>query len=202
MKSEWYYSDAGTRVGPLSSENIASRIRHSANETQLVWTAGMVTWEDAREVPAFSALFTPAEAPPPLPERRNSRPQNSGAASTRPAGITGEAADKQRDVSSLNRPWRRYFARSFDLWIFVLAAAVAAGMMFPTLFAGTTNANDQLLGLLFIAAYIPVEGFCLYAFGTTLGKALYGINLTYTHSAPGWIDATKRSAMVWFRGLG
>jgi hypothetical protein len=104
-------------------------------------------------------------------------------------------------------PWRRYFARMFDIYVFSFGAAVVVGILFPNLFSSKSDAgNDQITGLLFLAAYIPVEAFCLYAFSTSLGKALYGIRIASGSQLAfppiAFSQALRRSMLVWFRGLG
>ncbi len=100
-----------------------------------------------------------------------------------------------------------YFARILDNYVFVVCAGFAAGLLFPSMFTGSNgshadNGRWQLLGILYLALYVPVEGFCLYAFGTTLGKALYGIRLTPKGTEITFYEAAHRSALVWLRGIG
>ncbi len=93
----------------------------------------------------------------------------------------------------------------FDIYVFIIVASVGAGLLFPDLFEGTSKTEpgrDQLIGILFLFAYIPVEAFCLYAFGTTLGKALYGITVIPGEKRIAFSQALRRSVLVWFKGLG
>jgi len=99
-------------------------------------------------------------------------------------------------------PWRRYWARMLDLFLFFVAGGVVLQRILPIVLPGlwTLDVRDPRT-LLAFAAWIPVETLCLVLFGTTPGKALYGIRL----SRPQGVTlraALSRSAKVWFRGLG
>jgi uncharacterized RDD family membrane protein YckC len=162
----------------------------------------MEKWSDARELPAFAELFR--SLPPPLPSYVD--PSHQAARLVPPQlpqqGVLAGAASQAR-TSALLHPWRRYFARQFDIVLFVFCASFAIGILFPTLVPeGHSGGSDQVFGLLLLIAYIPIEGFLLNAFGTTFGKALYGIKVIKNDGAIAWRAATLRSFYVWLRGLG
>ncbi len=197
MTADWYYADNGDVIGPTSLDYIAGRIRQAKNQSHLVWTQGMSEWSDAKDLAEFSELFR--VTPPPLPSQAYSK------TSIAPSLTFDSSKLEQTVVSSIVHPWRRYFARMFDLWAFTICAGFAAGLLFPGLFSGiskNSSNEDRLLGLLFVAAYVPFEAFCLYAFGTTLGKTLYGIKLRPNIGDVAFYGALHRSFLVWFRGLG
>jgi hypothetical protein len=165
----------------------------------------MAHWTSAKEVPAFSDLFRPV--PPPLPQ------QPYGGSTERVMWPRSDAATAAVQDEALappiasaiptahTHPWRRYFARLLDLYVFIIFASFVVGLFFsdrPNRSSGHAG-EDHFLDLLYIAAYVPFEAFCLYAFDTTLGKALYGI--TWHTREPGitFSAAFRRSALVWLR---
>jgi hypothetical protein len=196
MKPDWYYAEDGASAGPMSHDDIATRIKRAPFRPHFIWTNGMATWCDARDVPAFRALF--GFKAQPHPHATAFRGQSSNAPETTKVNPARAAV-----LSPKVYPWRRCFARFFDVWLFALLASFATGLMWPDLFAGkSTPEYDKLLNLLYLAAFVPVEGFYLYAFGTTPRKAIYGIHLMYNRSSVGWMAAARRSLNVWVRGLG
>jgi hypothetical protein len=60
MEANWYYSENGKSVGPMSAREIAGRIGQAKNESHFVWIEGMSDWTDASTVPEFSAAFRAA----------------------------------------------------------------------------------------------------------------------------------------------
>ena len=63
----WYLAVGGEQVGPLTEEDIVSRIKDgSAEEQTLVFTAGMQTWTALGDLPKFASHLGPI-APPPMP---------------------------------------------------------------------------------------------------------------------------------------
>src|SRR5262249_13382635 len=103
-------------------------------------------------------------------------------------------------------PWRRYFARMIDLYIFILVFFFFLGITFPELFAAdrtSSRQNEYFYMFIGLVAYSIFETFCLNVFGTTLGKLIYGIRLASNvdnHIA--FAVALKRSLAVWVRGIG
>jgi hypothetical protein len=96
-------------------------------------------------------------------------------------------------------PWRRWFARLTDYAVFGFALGLLSG-------ASSTLAalwdSVLLANILTIALFIPVEASCLSAFGTTIGKALLGISLSFDGKRPPFARALGRATDVWSRGLG
>ena len=100
------------------------------------------------------------------------------------------------------RPWRRYWARMFDLFLFLAVGSVVLQRFLPVVLPGlwSMDVRDPRTLLVF-AAWVPAETPCLALFGTTPGKALYGIRLARPQGVT-VLAALSRSAKVWFRGLG
>ncbi len=102
--------------------------------------------------------------------------------------------------------WRRYFARSIDVWIFLLIGGLLLGVAFPELFETTSTSsktgNDYLYSMVGLGVYAIFEAICLNVFGTTFGKFLYGIRIGAQEGDQiAFSTALKRSLAVWIRGL-
>lgn len=111
-----------------------------------------------------------------------------------------------RDASDTlgNRcPWRRYFARTVDyalcltLWELFLSAVLRVNILSPS--AGQTILSVIMsLGLLCV-----LEAAFLHFFGTTPGKALFGLKLTRSDGSYfGFLDALWRTGRVVLFGMG
>lgn len=193
MDTKWFYAEGNKPIGPISFEEVVRLIKASPGERHFVWTEGMAEWHEARTLPAFADALR--SLPPPLTAAVT---ESAGRAVGGPSG--SPAAD-----SRLLHPWRRYFARVFDVYVFTLCGGFALGVMVPDIFSESSTSSrveDQLFTILAFAAYVPFEAFCLYAFGSTLGKTLYGVMLHPSGGRIVFSQALKRSALVWLKGWG
>ncbi len=192
--SSWYYSETGDHsTGPISLEDLGRILGSKTNsENFLVWSPGMSDWTKAGNLADLKRYFQ-QHTPPPL------RVSPTDAIATVPV--------KSATQSSLH-PWRRYFARILDTYVFILIFFVFLGIAFPELFADdpkhpSSRANEYLYSLIGVAAYAIFETFCLNIFGRTFGKFLYGIRVTpKTGNQITFLVALKRSLAVWVRGFG
>ncbi len=57
MEANWYYSENGKALGPMSAKEVAGRIGQAKNEQHFVWIEGMSEWADASTLPEFSAVL-------------------------------------------------------------------------------------------------------------------------------------------------
>jgi hypothetical protein len=198
MDNHWYYAEATDRsYGPMGIEELGRVLRTKANAVDfLVWCPGMADWARAGEQFALRRYFQPppvatprAPIASPVTERWTIDPE------LRPVPVVTEA-------SGLH-PWRRYFARIFDLYVFVLFFFPFLGIAFPTLFESNDKSFDLLYSIGGSFAYAIFEGFCMNVFGSSLGKRLYGIRLVRTGDEGLTLSVSfKRSFAVWVRGLG
>ena len=164
----------------------------------LVWRKDLEGWRPANSIPELQQ----DSKPPPLPLRPPAIAPYSS--------ISSPDASRHgvEPVDAVPRPWRRFFARYFDLSVFVLVTSVGLGLLFPELFNGGHSGNasdkgfDYLYSILILAIYSVVEAVWLNAFGGTLGKRLYGISITRpTYTQIGFKSALQRSMAVYVRGL-
>ena len=103
------------------------------------------------------------------------------------------------------RPWVRYWARMFDIYLVSLVVVFALGIFYPDAFnsdALNENTSDQLFGILIIFVWVFIESLFLSTVGTTPGKWLFKIRLiSPSGDKPDFSAALSRSFKVW-RGLG
>lgn len=101
---------------------------------------------------------------------------------------------KKDVVSKLNLPWRRYWARYFDI---ILYGYLVYILLFPSL------QNDFLALLFLLVAMMLLEPLWLHIFATTPGKAFLGITVTDTEGGKlTYGDALERTWLVLWEGLG
>lgn len=99
------------------------------------------------------------------------------------------------------RPWVRYWARMFDIYMFSLPAGFLLAIMPPHFVA--QKGSEPLLVIVILFLWVFVEASLLSSFGTTPGKWLFKIKLTIdSGKAISYSQAIARSIKVWWRGLG
>jgi len=127
-------------------------------------------------------------------------PSSSSAPPTTPFNSAMNVAVPSTNVHA----WRRYFARTFDGIIYIILVSYAFVMAFPEQATYLSSQHvDKAMGFLYYVAFMPVEAFCFYAFGTTLGKALYGIKVIKAgHSLATFGGSFERCFNIWVFGLG
>ena len=103
-----------------------------------------------------------------------------------------------RREETYGKPWLRFLGRMFDYAVFFLALGGMERLV-------GRAAIPQIEGLvpLEYALWIPIEATLLWGLGTTPGKWLIGTHLKQGKNARlDYPSALKRSAKVWFRGIG
>lgn len=69
----WFYSSSGVQNGPVSEDDLRSLAASGRLlPTDLVWTAGMPSWQPAASIPGL--LPAASAGPPPLPSSRPAAP--------------------------------------------------------------------------------------------------------------------------------
>ncbi|MGY4303901.1 hypothetical protein ACVIJ6_001144 [Bradyrhizobium sp. USDA 4369] len=213
MSDDWYFNVGAETAGPISYDALVAKIREAPDQIQLVWTNGMADWANARTVQTFATFF--ASGPPPLPasvgeavspysvQAHTAPPHTMLLQTGSPQDVAGQSRDAESVTVQLH-PWRRYFARMIDIWIFSWVAGIVILLAMNVLVSSqaANYINDQMLGWVMVALYIPFEALLLQLFGTTFGKYLYGIVLRQNGSSFSYAQALRRSTMVWWRGLG
>jgi uncharacterized RDD family membrane protein YckC len=220
VRGAWYYLSENSEIeGPCEFTQLAYVLRAAPSGLNtLIWTEGMNDWERAAANPEILQRLNV-----PLPPRRNpptAKPTESdyrvdqqlpfvqGDAPARIIPSRLVEVDKDEDAgdnpSTTLHPWRRFFARQIDLWFFVVALVFALEFFAK----GSSSTLDKLFennaiaSAISVLMLIPVEAFFLGMFGTTLGKALYGISVRQESGEPLRLGQTVwRSFAVAFRGM-
>lgn len=94
--------------------------------------------------------------------------------------------------------WRRFFARMFDE---ILFSVLLIQVFDLKLFGHIDDSIQQLLLFLaFPILYVPLEALQVYAFRATLGKAIFGLTVTFPSGATSYALSLRRALLVWWRG--
>ena len=199
----WYYAEGDSSVGPLSLADLRAILSCvSGAGSVFVWRDGFTDWVMARNVPE---LVTHVVKPPPVPIVRRQTVESVPPPVT--AG-TPHLTESTEGGSANLHPWRRYFARMLDLYLFFMIFFVFLGIVFPELFQNThtrgkSPLNDYGYLILGVGAYVIFEAICLNTVGITFGKFIYGIRIkSKEQDQIAFSIALKRSLAVWIRGLG
>lgn len=182
----WWYLVGESRKGPYSLERVEHLLREKKITPQtLVWRDGLTEW-----VPAGSVSEL-AQATPPSPPEPPPRTARETLISLSPAG-----------------PWRRYFARSIDLFAlsFLLGPLLgfALGSLSREFQMWAAHPSSSIgFGLMVVPVAMFAEWLIFAIFGNTLGKALLGVIVISTDArrvAPN--QYFLRQLSVYWYGLG
>jgi len=108
------------------------------------------------------------------------------------------------DVSKhVRSPWRRYFARVFDISFYTYFVVVFHALLLNTNMLSRSTFGKLLDTYLAILIMILVEPVLLSKLGTTLGKWILGLSVRGVDGQPlSYVDALSRTVTVVWRGLG
>jgi hypothetical protein len=179
----WHYVQDGKSVGPIAESEILRMLaagRLGANI--LVWTESMTEWTPAGRIEVFHnqlAALPQMVAPPTTTLRQR-------AESARVQGI------------SQVRPWVRWLARWFDLFVVWSLADLAL------VFSGVAPiVPHYVMGLGGPFLWVFVEALLLSTCGTTPGKWVYSTWIAdAAGNRPSFSNGLSRAFSVWFMGLG
>jgi len=82
MTDQWFCAENGKSVGPLSTQELANRLRQARGGPYLVWAPGMAEWVDARALPQFSPQPLSSKPSSPKPLMAEGAPKKQMAAKT------------------------------------------------------------------------------------------------------------------------
>jgi uncharacterized RDD family membrane protein YckC len=224
MGNAWYIAVDGETVGPYPREEM-ERLRATggiADDTP-VWCEGMADWAAFADSDLNLAAPSPSEAAAeavrlarsahPWPDFQT-LPALFGAEEEQPGTVrTPRLIVEDDGWQSLSAtPWRRCFARMFDMLIlgttiwfllgFVLAAT--STRLYEALIGPHgLDRNALLATMMTLALVAPLEALMVGLSGTTPGKWVFGVRITRpTGQAIGLLRAGRREAAVLLRGLG
>ena len=134
----------------------------------------------------------------------------------RDAGVSYQSLDAAQYLGRVSRPapvedvapvavcpWRRYWARRLDLFLYTLLIVGVLTLGFHVNLAKSGRLLSLISTYLALGVMLVVEPLLLRLFGTTPGKALLGLRVTYqdgTHLS--YVDAQARTWDVISRGMG
>jgi uncharacterized RDD family membrane protein YckC len=99
------------------------------------------------------------------------------------------------------RPWVRYWARIFDIYLAAIVGGIVIAIFNPDAF--NKPGSYQLFNLILVFSWVFLESLLLSTTGTTPGKWLFKIRLIPpSGEKPDYSTALSRSFKVWWRGLG
>jgi hypothetical protein len=203
VEQEWWYADGNAKTGPLPLSDLLQRLGDDRiNLDTLVWQPGWKEWIKLVDV---EAIRTPVlevireqrrRIPPPLPTSNALPPTQSAFATASPATAVRPTEKLFYQV----RPWTRFWARLFDIYVFSFIFGVVAVLLFPLRI--TDKGQELLLGMVALFTWAFVEPVFLASFGTTPGKWFMKIKLSVKDSSISYSRALSRSLKVWWRGMG
>ena len=102
------------------------------------------------------------------------------------------------------RPWVRYWARMFDLYLISIVSGIIISILYPdALSEQNSDQFDRLFGFTVFLVWVFIESLFLSTPGTTPGKWLFKIRLIPpSGKTPDYSTAFSRSFKVWWCGLG
>jgi hypothetical protein len=188
MNLEWWYTLGGKRQGPATIGQVKDLLLDgSLSLESLVWKQGFQNWLKISDVEEFREVL--GALPPELPNVSTRPP--SAAVLVVPLGA-----------------WRRFSARTLDLWIIGLPVG------FLTAYVGASYSegfalwlqkpgSEYLFGWLILPLILLFESFLFRIFASTPGKALLGVKVTTLAGVnlTGW-TYLKRQAGVYLHGYG
>ena len=109
-----------------------------------------------------------------------------------------------------HHPWRRFFARSVDIWIGLLIGWLFLVLIkydFNHLFPGSSTDVSKsvrfIAGCTLLMLWLPIDAIFLSTTGTTPAKFLFGISVkTVSGQNLSFSQALSREFQVFFQGLG
>ncbi len=190
--SGWYYALRGERVGPRSLEEVRSLVANGVLDADsLVWTDGMREWARVGDFSILSPEWVqPASAPAPRAE-----------AEWAPAAPAPEEAPR-----TVQRPGRRFGARLVDTIVYVMVISFVAGLFFPELaklVPADASKMNPFIKVPVTLALALIDGLVFHLWGTTPGKALFGIRVTTEEGGRlSMSQSFARALQVWVLGQG
>lgn len=153
---QWFYSEDGEQRGPVTEETLRGMHRTGKlRDDSLVWTDGMDGWRKIDSLPGWEA--SPYESP-----------ASAMVQETVPVNWDGYEADGPQV-----RPWLRYWARTVDSFIGIIAISFPLAAFLPEI----EQVPALVQGMIFLAGTLITEPLFFALFGTTPGKALFRIRV-------------------------
>ncbi len=218
---EFYVSIKGKKSGPFSHYEINGMLRDGEIDgDSLVWMRGQGAWEKLREIPALQSSLRADEPEEEAAEKGEiDVPDREVGGDSPPLPETQSNAARTIPIAFEVRPLTRFWARSFDyllVTIFVWTISDISPPQFDPDLPFTELLKRILeetqkeewrqfnrLTVMAVFGWQIIEGLLLHVFGTTPGKALFGIKIKGENGRPPAIfQAIGRSFYVYLLGVG
>ena len=224
---QFYISIDGKQEGPFTAYRVTEMLRdNEVTRDSLGWQRDQEKWLPLHEMPALSGVLDllereEEEAPAPenggLPDPKapEEKAPHGGSAAPSPSAVADARPKVVADPRV--RPFVRFWARTFDymivwmvVWNFFEMPEIPEGVSVWEVASHQDQyfSQDEILMAGFIqliafAGWHLLEGLLIHFFGTTPGKAIFGIRITQAGGSPvGLWAGCGRSFYVWLAGLG
>jgi uncharacterized RDD family membrane protein YckC len=183
MTAIWY-TVKGQKSNPVEFEELELLfLKGKIDQDSWLWKEGMPKWEQLKNIGELNRFHK--QPPPPLPEIPRITPLENPKAS----------------------PARRFFARTFDVWIIslplVFFMSMALSLLFPAYQALLEKPGfPQLFAILCLPLTLIVDSVVFKAFGNTPGKALLGLTVVNANGTGlSFKQHILRNLDVWINGF-
>lgn len=106
-------------------------------------------------------------------------------------------------IPKVQAPWRRYFARTLDLSIYSAIWNIILMLVFRVNLSNRGLLWDYFDIIISMILMVIIEPVLLSKFGTTIGKAIFGLHITDFGGAKlSYKEASYRTKMVLWKGMG
>ncbi len=216
-----WISENGKKAGPFEEYQLRAMVEDGdVDENTPAWHQNCEDgWITLKEIPSLTGLFskeqeqeTPEEFIERLKEEVNSAEEAEAQAQTKsdsdtdanersPYSVPQTNPDQQLYEKQPYYPVRRFFARSFDIYLYMIGLylfKVSQGMHPFQIDPDQPNRE-----LLFYLPYVFIDCLLLHIFGTTPGKWLLNVNVSPFFGGRMPLGGTlMRSLRVWVLGFG
>lgn len=179
-----WYTVKGQESKPVEFDELELLfLKGKIDQDSWLWKEGMPKWEQLKNIGELNRFHK--QPPPPLPEIPRITPLENPEAS----------------------PARRFFARTFDVWIIslplVFFSSMALSLLFPAYRALIEKPGfPQLFAILCLPLTLIVDSVVFKVFGNTLGKALLGLTVVNANGTRlSFKQHILRNLYVWISGF-
>lgn len=208
---KYFYSDGKEKKGPFSFEEMKNEV---INQDTLIWYEGLGDWTSIKEIKEFEEILQLSPPPINIKDTKVSSGNNSDSTNINTAQIHDNeksSVENNWEIESIiiNHPWRRFFARTIDLFttglLMLMLCSYFIGMTFPDNIDNYIKFLENPIGAA-IALYllwIPTETLFLFFIGTTPAKWLFGIHVkSQTGENLSFSQSLKRAFQAFVYGDG
>ncbi|MFV1994318.1 MAG: RDD family protein [Verrucomicrobiales bacterium] len=203
---QFYLAHNKEKSGPFTYYQVRERLfSEEIAADDLGWHEELDAWKPLREIPALERIFKELETP------REGGEGGEGGATKVETVVTGFLRGGKNTGSCPQiRPFVRFWARFFDIFLFSSAIWLIIGVEalpeppkseeeFEAFFAIARRL--ALMEAAILLSWNFVEALFIFTYGTTPGKALFRIQIRREDGTlPSYFCALQRSLHVWIAG--